>query len=80
MLHFLDLGVTRVSVDDIRTPERPKCRVWTVVSYNIYGGCVRSEIESARAKIISIKGYVNSEKIDFFASSDGCASELCACA
>ena len=34
-------------------PERPKWRIWTVCSYDIYRECVWSEIESARAKILT---------------------------
>ena len=36
-----------------RVPERPKWLIWTVCSYYIYGECVWSEIESARAKIFT---------------------------
>ena len=37
-----------------RVLERPKWLIWTVCSYYIYRECVRSEIESARAKIFTI--------------------------
>jgi hypothetical protein len=34
-------------------PVRPKWRIWTVGACYIYRECVRSDIESARAKICS---------------------------
>ena len=46
---------TSVSGLSNTVPERPKWLTWTVWSWYMYGECVRSKIQSARAKIISNK-------------------------